>query len=392
MRLIDDEEEFIGEIVPTFGNQSEFEDLFDGKARDLGELEMLATPWGRARIWCDDIIIIISFHSICASSSSSRKLSFYLSGSPPIAQIQAPEPLLTKSFLPLSITTHPPFRPKSKYSLELLECIATQLEAVDLSSVKKKDKAPLMNARLVVELGVGLEANRKKGFRGDGEEGRIAREEVAKVIRVVTFCSQPVLIRNMHKSVRPIDYLTYVNNPYNLPPGTTSPHNYANTSANANTPSISPSPPPNAPFDNTTINASKNTSPPHSSPQKTAPLRPPPAPYSTTPPPSSNTSPPPSPPPKNCSTNALLTPPFPSLGPGVAQVGVVTVVERGPKVVEGRHRRWWPLEPQGGREGRDFLRGFALKNLYGWFWYELSANILKKKEKEKTFLLLENLT
>ncbi|KAK9156491.1 hypothetical protein Scep_003065 [Stephania cephalantha] len=36
-------------------------------------------------------------------------------------------------------------------------------------------------------------------------------------------------------------------------------------------------------------------------------------PPSTTPPPSSNTSPPPSPPPKNCSTNALPTPPLPSL-------------------------------------------------------------------------------
>ncbi|KAK9098426.1 hypothetical protein Syun_025471 [Stephania yunnanensis] len=41
----------------------------------------------------------------------------------------------------------------------------------------------LMNARLVVELGIGLEANRVKGCGGDGEEGRIAREEVAKVIR-----------------------------------------------------------------------------------------------------------------------------------------------------------------------------------------------------------------
>ncbi|KAK9094486.1 hypothetical protein Scep_025955 [Stephania cephalantha] len=40
-----------------------------------------------------------------------------------------------------------------------------------------------MNARLVVELGVGLEANRVKGCGGDGEEGRIAREEVAKLIR-----------------------------------------------------------------------------------------------------------------------------------------------------------------------------------------------------------------
>ncbi|KAK9164778.1 hypothetical protein Syun_005680 [Stephania yunnanensis] len=41
----------------------------------------------------------------------------------------------------------------------------------------------LMNARLVVELGVVLEANRVKGCGGDGEKERIAREEVAKVIR-----------------------------------------------------------------------------------------------------------------------------------------------------------------------------------------------------------------
>ncbi|KAK9150538.1 hypothetical protein Syun_008847 [Stephania yunnanensis] len=36
---------------------------------------------------------------------------------------------------------------------------------------------------LVVELGVGLEANRVKGCGGDGEERMIAREEVAKAIR-----------------------------------------------------------------------------------------------------------------------------------------------------------------------------------------------------------------
>ncbi|KAK9134610.1 hypothetical protein Syun_013940 [Stephania yunnanensis] len=114
-----------------------------------------------------------------------------------------------------------------------------------------------------------------------------------------------------------------------LPPGTKSPRNYANASANANTSTITPPPPPNAPFDNTTVNAPKNTSPPPSLPQKTAPPRPLPAPSSTTPPPSSNTSPPPSLPPKNCSTNALATPLLPSLGPGVARVGVVTIAERG---------------------------------------------------------------
>ncbi|KAK9094105.1 hypothetical protein Scep_025574 [Stephania cephalantha] len=46
-----------------------------------------------------------------------------------------------------------------------------------------------MNARLVVELGVGLEANRVKGCGGDGEEGNIAREEVAKVIRECVICN-----------------------------------------------------------------------------------------------------------------------------------------------------------------------------------------------------------
>ncbi|KAK9111362.1 hypothetical protein Scep_018881 [Stephania cephalantha] len=54
---------------------------------------------------------------------------------------------------------------------------------IDLDRIIQVHMEPLMNARLVVELGVGLEANRVKGCRGDGEEGRIAREEVAKVIR-----------------------------------------------------------------------------------------------------------------------------------------------------------------------------------------------------------------
>ncbi|KAK9101343.1 hypothetical protein Scep_024773 [Stephania cephalantha] len=40
-----------------------------------------------------------------------------------------------------------------------------------------------MNAKLVMELGVGLEANRVKGYGGEGEEGRIARDEVAKGAR-----------------------------------------------------------------------------------------------------------------------------------------------------------------------------------------------------------------
>ncbi|KAK9087033.1 hypothetical protein Syun_029427 [Stephania yunnanensis] len=53
-----------------------------------------------------------------------------------------------------------------------------------------------------------------------------------------------------------------------LPLGTTLPRNYANASANDNAPSITPPPPPNTPFDNTIVNAPKNTSPPPLPPQK----------------------------------------------------------------------------------------------------------------------------
>ncbi|KAK9083207.1 hypothetical protein Scep_029678 [Stephania cephalantha] len=37
-----------------------------------------------------------------------------------------------------------------------------------------------MNAKLAMELGIGLEAKRVKGYGGEGKEGRIEREEVAK--------------------------------------------------------------------------------------------------------------------------------------------------------------------------------------------------------------------
>ncbi|KAK9092496.1 hypothetical protein Syun_027407 [Stephania yunnanensis] len=128
-----------------------------------------------------------------------------------------------------------------------------------------------------------------------------------------------------------------------LPPSITSPRNYASASANANTPSITPPPPPNAPFDNTT-STPQRIPVPHLRRAKSAPPRPPSAPSSTTPPPSSNTSPPPSSPAKNYSTNA--------------KVGVVTSSEREAESGGGCHRRRWPLEPQGVREGE---------------WRELSA-------------------
>ncbi|KAK9149887.1 hypothetical protein Scep_008644 [Stephania cephalantha] len=58
-----------------------------------------------------------------------------------------------------------------------------------------------MNARLVVELGVGLEAKRVKGHTGDGEEGRIAREEVANVIREVIVEKEGEKVRRLMKEM-----------------------------------------------------------------------------------------------------------------------------------------------------------------------------------------------
>ncbi|KAK9161100.1 hypothetical protein Syun_007441 [Stephania yunnanensis] len=131
----------------------------------------------------------------------------------------------------------------------------------------------LMNARLVVELGVGLEANKVKGCGGDGEEGRIAREEVAKVIRervaaahkpetllpgrwgrgkraghrlnneINTSYTKPYTIESLKLPTKP----TTTSSRMSLPVDTTSPRNYTNASANGNAPSITSPPPPNAP-------------------------------------------------------------------------------------------------------------------------------------------------
>ncbi|KAK9121371.1 hypothetical protein Syun_018988 [Stephania yunnanensis] len=57
----------------------------------------------------------------------------------------------------------------------------------------------LMNARLVVELGVELEANRVKGCGGDGEEGRIVREEAAKVIKESNYHRKCEWVAAAHK-------------------------------------------------------------------------------------------------------------------------------------------------------------------------------------------------
>ncbi|KAK9133285.1 hypothetical protein Scep_012813 [Stephania cephalantha] len=106
--------------------------------------------------------------------------------------------------------------------------------------------------------------------------------------------------------------------------------------------------PPNAPFDNTTVNARKNTSP-HIRRAKIAMPRPPPPPLfdNTTAVaeyrPSLAAA-------KNRSTNALPTPrPLP--GPESPERGWSPSPREEPRVVEGRHRRRWPPEPQGGRDG-----------------------------------------